>query len=48
MKIIITEIKEDKDDMHDYFELDEIMWNQETNKLINESLYTLQNSNNNI
>ena len=46
--ISIIEINEDKDDIHDYFELDEIMWNQETNKLINESLYTLQNSNNNI
>ena len=46
--ISIIEINEDKDDIHDYFGLDEIMWIQETNKLINESIYILQNSNNNI
>ena len=44
----MIKINEDKDDIHDYFGLDEIMWIQETNKLINESIYILQNSNNNI
>ena len=46
--ISMIKINEDKDDIHDYFGLDEIMWIQETNKLINESIYILQNSNNNI
>lgn len=46
--ISMIKINEDKDDIHDYFGLDEIIWIQETNKLINESIYILQNSNNNI
>ena len=41
----IIEIKEDSDDIHNFFELDENIKNQDTKKLINEKIYILQNFN---
>ena len=44
--ITIIEINEDKDGIKNFFELDKNIWSQETNKIMKEPIYTLQNSNN--
>lgn len=46
--ITIVEIKEDKDSIYSFFELDENILIQETNKIIKQSMYILQNSKENL